>query len=190
MDQDIYQLVAKYGFKDLHSRLTEIMREEYLYFQKVFSVEVPVEVPQMQQVLEVVEKPKVKKLSKAKKQLEKKESVVDTLVETKIEPEEVQFKDIIVTGVDRGFRDPKEMKEYQKNAEEARRIENNKEGLQLFQILTKDNLKKWIEDEGHTYAWVAREKAGCAETQVAATAQMMGIKSKISKRRGIIMSGH
>jgi hypothetical protein len=50
-------------------------------------------------------------------------------------------------------------------------------------------LKQWVEVEGRTYAWVAREKAGCAETQVAATAQMMGIKSTISKKRGIIMAG-
>jgi hypothetical protein len=81
------------------------------------------------------------------------------------------------------------MKEYQKKAEEDKRKENEAAAIQLHQILTKENLKQWVETEGRTYAWVAREKAGCPETQVAATAQMMGIKSKISKRRGIMMGG-
>ena len=88
-----------------------------------------------------------------------------------------------------GYRDSKDMKEYQKKSEEERRVINELAGIQLQDILTKENLKSWIEDEGRTYAWVAREKAGCADTQVAATAQMMGIKSKISMKRRKIMSG-
>ena len=105
-------------------------------------------------------------------------------------PDTVEIKDVIVNMADKsGFRDPKEMREFQKAGEEAKRKENEVAGIQLFQILTKENLKKWIEDEGHTYAWVAREKAGCADTQVAAQAQMMGIKSKISKKRGMIIAG-
>ena len=82
------------------------------------------------------------------------------------------------------------VKEYQKKAEEAKRRENDSLGIQVHTVLTKENLKQWVEEEGRTYAWVAREKAGCADTQVAATAQMMGIKSKISKKRGMIMSGN
>ena len=87
-----------------------------------------------------------------------------------------------------GFRDPKEIKAYQKEQEEKKRLENEAQGLDPSKVLTKDNLKQWIEVEGHTYAWVAREKAGCSDTQVSATAQMLGIKSKISKKRGIMMS--
>ena len=32
MDTDIYALVAKYGYKNLHVRLEELMREEHAYF--------------------------------------------------------------------------------------------------------------------------------------------------------------
>jgi len=97
----------------------------------------------------------------------------------------------VVAPVERqGFRDPKEVKAFQKAAEEAKHKENVAAGIDVSKILTKENLKQWIEQEGHTYAWVAREKAGCPDTQVAATAQMMGVKSKISKRRGIVMGGH
>ena len=103
-----------------------------------------------------------------------------------------EIKDIIVVSpVERqGFRDPKEIKAFQKAAEEAKHKENVAAGIDVSQILTKENLKQWIEQEGHTYAWVAREKAGCPDTQVAATAQMMGVKSKISKRRGMLIGSH
>jgi len=136
-------------------------------------------------------------VKKAKKQKVKEadNTIVPAIVKNEPEvlaqPDPTEIKDVIVTApLERGgFRDPKEMKAYQKETEEAKRKENEAAGIQLFQILTKDNLKQWVEVEGRTYAWVAREKAGCAETQVAATAQMMGIKSTISKKRGIIMAG-
>jgi hypothetical protein len=88
------------------------------------------------------------------------------------------------------FKDSKEQKVWQKEQEEARKRANETAGIQLSQVLTKENLKQWIEVEGKTYAWVAREKAGCPDTQVAAQAQMMGIKSKISKKRFIQMGSH
>jgi 2-succinyl-5-enolpyruvyl-6-hydroxy-3-cyclohexene-1-carboxylate synthase len=100
-----------------------------------------------------------------------------------------EIKDVVVvTAVQNTYRDPKEVKAFQKAGEEERHKLNEAAGLQLSQILTKENLKQWIEAEGHTYAWVAREKAGCPDTQVAATAQMMGIKSTFSKKRAMMMS--
>ena len=191
MDTDIYALVGKYGFKSLHVRLSEIMREEYQYLQTQFQT-----VPQVLATAPPAPTPTVA-VKKAKKQ--KVKAPVNTIAPAAVknepdvlaQPDATEIKDIIVSApLERGgFRDPKEMKVYQKDAEEAKRKENDAAGIQLFQILTKDNLKQWVEVEGRTYAWVAREKAGCAETQVAATAQMMGIKSTISKKRGIIMAG-
>jgi hypothetical protein len=54
--------------------------------------------------------------------------------------------------------------------------------------MTRENLKKWIEEDGKTYAWVAREIIGCAETLVSTMSKNYGIQSNISKRKGIIMS--
>jgi DNA-binding TFAR19-related protein (PDSD5 family) len=178
MEGELRTVVAKYGFSAVYTGLINTMREEYTFLHSHFG----------EPSIPTVVAPPVKE-KKVRKVKEKK--VVDTEIRnepailSEVTPE---VKDIVVTekGV---FRDPKEMKEHQKKAEEEKRKENEAAGIQLFQILTKENLKRWVEDEGHTYAWVAREKAGCAETQVAATAQMMGIKSKISKLRGRIMSG-
>jgi hypothetical protein len=188
MDTDIYALVAKYGFKNLHVRLEEIMREEYAYFQTKFQIPVPIVIKELVQEAPVEKKQRKTKVKKA----------LPVPVETEEQSEDVQLslentelKDIIVTVTEKvnHFRDPKEMKEFQKNAVEAKRKENEAAGLTPSHFLTKENLRQWIEEEGKTYAWVAREKAGCPETQVAAQAQMMGLKSRISKKVGRVMTG-
>jgi len=187
MDADIYALVAKYGFKNLHVRLEEIMRDEYAYFQTKFQIPIPNPIIVKEVVQEVPQKKQRK--TKLKKQV---------IVEPEEQSEDVQLslentelKDVIVTVTEKvnHFRDPKDMKEFQKNAVEAKRKENEAAGLTPSDFLTKENLRLWIEEEGKTYAWVAREKAGCPETQVAAQAQMMGLKSRISKKLGRVMTG-
>lgn len=193
MDTDIYALVAKYGFKNLHVRLEEIMREEYAYFQTKFQIPDPIVVKEVFQEEPVVEKKqrktKVKKISIAQpvNTVEHKEETQDV----QLSLENTELKDVIVTVTEKvnHFRDPKEMKEFQKNAVEAKRKENEAAGLSPSHFLTKENLRQWIEEDGKTYAWVAREKAGCPETQVAAQAQMMGLKSRISKKLGRVMTG-
>jgi hypothetical protein len=182
MDQDIYALVGKYGFKSLHNRLTEIMKSEYEYLKGQFSLEVPVN--------SVVEPPLVSvkpQVEKGEKRKYTKKSQVQPPPQVVVESPEI--KDVVVVAPlnQNAYRDPKEVKAIQKAGEEERHKLNEAAGLQLSQILTKENLRQWIEAEGHTYAWVAREKAGCPDTQVAATAQMMGIKSTFSKKRAMMM---
>ena len=192
MDADIYALVGKYGFKSIHSRLVEIMRQEYNFLRTQFESvpivpEVVAAVPVKQAAIKT-KKPKQK--TKKVPEVVKPTVPIDTVLLSPADATDAtEIKDVIVNLNEKGFRDPKEVKEFQKIAEEAKRKENDAAGIQIFQILTKENLKKWVEDEGRTYAWVAREKAGCADTQVAATAQMMGIKSKITKKRGMIING-
>jgi hypothetical protein len=190
MDTDIYALVAKYGFKNLHVRLEELMREEYAYFCLKFQQPAPVSLNQPLQVKQVQEIPLPKKKDKkirVKKPVQTSELQAE---DVQLSLENVEMKDVIVTVSEKTFRDPREMKEFQKAAVEAKRKENEAAGFQPSYFLTKENLKQWIEDEGQTYAWVAREKAGCPETQVSATAQMMGIKSRISKKMGRTMTGN
>ena len=193
MDQDIFALVGKYGFEALHCRLNEIMRSEFEYLKSCFDTpQQPQQQPQQQPPNQPnqpnqPQQPTTETAKKSRKPYTKKSK---TAIESQpIVSEVPEIKDVIVVApVERqGFRDPKEVKAFQKTAEEAKHQENLAAGIDTSQVLTKENLKLWIEQEGRTYAWVAREKAGCPDTQVAATAQMMGIKSKISKRRGIFM---
>ena len=194
MDTDIYALVAKYGYKNLHVRLEELMREEYAYFCLKFQAHIPnlaaLPVPLVSEIKKIQEIPLPKK---KERKLRVKKPVQTTEVQSEdvqLSLENVEMKDVIVTVSEKTYRDPKEMKEFQKAAVEAKQKENEAAGLQPSHFLTQENLKQWIENEGHTYAWVAREKAGCPENQVSATAKMMGIKSRISKKMGRTMTGN
>lgn len=190
MDQDIYALVGKYGFKSLHNRLSEIMKTEYEYLKQQFTVEGPVSqvpIPANLHLQPQLEKSGKRKYTKKSSNVQPLPQAVEQTVTVSETPE---IKDVLVVAPanQNGYRDPKEVKAFQKAGEDERHKLNQAAGLQLSQILTKENLKQWIEVEGHTYAWVAREKAGCPDTQVAATAQMMGVKSTFSKKRAMMIN--
>lgn len=84
----------------------------------------------------------------------------------------------IITG--KVYRDPKEMKEWQKDQEEQKYKEYEKKGINPKDLLTKENLKKWLEEEGRTYSYIAREYVGCKDIEVSAIAKLFGIK-KVDK---------
>jgi hypothetical protein len=195
---DLSELIGVYGYKDLHTMLINFMSQDYTYLkihfedpnkQTIISMNPPLVSADILQSVEI----KSEQVPKKRKYTKKASKVIEPIINSTppVVVTESEIKDVIVTSpvMDRQYRDPKEMKAFQKAAEDAKKNENQAAGYQVTDILTKENLEKWIEQECRTYAWVAREKAGCPETQVAATAQMMGIKSKITKKRGIIMSG-
>ena len=194
MDTDIYALVAKYGFKNLHIRLEELMREEYAYFQLKFQDRTILLTEQVKEVQHIPSPRKKERKLRVKKPVQTSELTSENSSrdesEVQLSLDTMELKDVIVTVSEKTFRDPVEMKEFQKAAVEAKRKENEQAGLQPSNFLTKENLTKWIVEDGKTYAWVAREKAGCPEAQVSATAQMMGIKSRISKKIGRAMTGN
>lgn len=188
MDQDIFALVGKYGFKNLHTRLTEIMKSEYEYLKNQFTLAPAVQAVENVQVQAQPQPHSEKPTGKRKYTKKSQVQVEQTPVEQVTVSESPEIKDVLVVApVQNTYRDPKEIKAFQKSSEEERHKLNQQAGIQLSQVLTKENLKQWIEVEGHTYAWVAREKAGCPDTQVAATAQMMGVKSTFSKKRAMMM---
>lgn len=189
IDHYLNSLIGYYGFKKIHTRLLEMMKDEYEYlhsqFQQPSVVTTPLPSEPIAEFVSVEEKKKARK-PRAKKPV--KSEPVNTLVpEVPVELESPEIKEVVLVPPNLG--DPKGWKEYQKKAEETKRKENDALGIQVHAILTRENLKKWVEEEGQSYAWVAREKAGCPQEQVAATAQMMGIKSKVTKKRGMILSG-
>ena len=193
IESEIRKLVSSYGYQYVNDTLQSMMKNEYIYLSKLFqTTATPVSVVPTPTALVAQSTVKVKKQKKVKKvkvvdQPKVTEPKVDEPTNTLVLEEEI--KEVVVTNPTPTYRDPKEIKEYQKTEEEKKRKENEEAGIELSQILTKENLKQWIEIEGHTYAWVAREKAGCKESQIAATAQMMGIKSRITKKKALIMAG-
>ena len=203
IESEIRKLVSSYGYQYVNDTLQSMMKNEYIYLSKLFqTTTTPVSVVPTPTTLVAQPTATVKKQKKVKKVkvVDQPKVAEPKVTEPKVAKPKVdeptntlvlneEIKEVVVTNTTPTYRDPKEMKEFQKTEEEKKRKENEEAGIELSQVLTKENLKQWIEIEGHTYAWVAREKAGCKESQIAATAQMMGIKSRITKKKALIMAG-
>ena len=120
------------------------MREEHAYFCLKFQAPtVSLEVPQVPLALEVRQVQEVP-LAKKQRKVRVKKPVQTSEVQSEdvqLSLEKVEMKDVIVTVSEKTFRDPKEMKEFQKVAVEAKRKENEAAGFQPSHFLTKENLK-------------------------------------------------
>ena len=80
----------------------------------------------------------------------------------------------------------KDLKAWQKEQETKKLAELTAQGIVPETLLTAQNIKKWIEDEHRTFAYVAREYVGMPEAKVADFAKEHGINSTISKKRAIL----
>lgn len=78
---------------------------------------------------------------------------------------------------------PKDPKRWQKEEELKKYKELREKGIVPSTLLTKENLKKWIEDEKKTFAAVARECVGVSEIRVSSASKKFGIRSTISTLR-------
>jgi len=80
----------------------------------------------------------------------------------------------------------KDLKAWQKEQETKKLAELTAQGIIPETLLTRENIKKWIEDEHRTFAYVAREYVGMPEAKVADFAKEHGVNSTISKKRAIL----
>jgi hypothetical protein len=77
----------------------------------------------------------------------------------------------------------KEIKQWQKTEEDRKRDELKSQGIDPQSLLTKDNLKLWIEKENKSYAVVARYHVGLPEMYVSEVAKKFGVQSALAKKR-------
>jgi len=70
--------------------------------------------------------------------------------------------------------------QYKKTGETKKKLKQ--EGKKLNDILTKENLQKWLVDDGRSYSYIAREYAGCTNQMVSDIAKGFGLKSTKSPR--------
>jgi hypothetical protein len=80
-----------------------------------------------------------------------------------------------------------EVKRVQREKEAAKRAELDAKGITIESLLTHTNLNRWINGEGRTYAYIAREYVGCSEDKVSIVAKSFGIESKLNNKKRAIM---
>lgn len=61
-------------------------------------------------------------------------------------------------------------------------------GIEPASLLTKESLKKWVEDEVLTYAQIARDHVGLPADQIASLAKGYGFQSPIVKKRAMLFA--
>ena len=61
-------------------------------------------------------------------------------------------------------------------------------GIEPASLLTKESLKKWVEEEGLTYAQIARDHVGIPADQIASLAKGYGFQSPVVKRRAMLFA--
>jgi len=170
LSDDLNMLVGHYGLAAVHSTLQTRIKEEYEYLKKLFEKKSDVE-----------QKPvKEKKVESVVVESVVVEPVVvkNEVVETEVvETEVVETVETEKTEEPKKFKDSKEQKIWQREMEEKKKKENLEKGISINSLLTKENLKKWIEEEGRTYSYIAREYTGCKDTEVSAAAKLFGIES-------------
>lgn len=155
VSDDLNMLIGHYGLVEVHKAVQKRMKEDYDYLKTLFDKKEPTK------PVAKVETPIV--ATDATNTVEP-SATVETVVNAE-EPEKRKFKD------------SKEQKLWQREMEEKKKKENLEKNISIKDLLTKENLKKWIEDEGRTYSHISREYVGCKDSEVSAAAKAFGIEN-------------
>ena len=186
-------LIAENGLKTVSDTLQEIMKDDYTFLQAYFgktvspvvevkNVMVPAAVPvPAPVVIPETNSGDLSTIIKTVKVSSKKAVAAEAPAEAPLPVVSEDTKTVQIE--DKKYRDSKEIKKWQKEMEEKKRLELSAKGITSVDVLTKENLKQWIEVEGQTFSWVAREKAGCSDIAVSEKAKSFGILSTFAKRR-------
>jgi hypothetical protein len=186
------ELSAKHCYVDLHKELLGLMKEEYTALNEFFAdvekkprqrrtvaqaqpVAVPVTEPEPAETQDAGLPGKM--LANTKIRIVKK-----AFSEPPSEPQPVEQPQ----SQEKPRMNSKELKAWQREQEAKKLAELKISGIAPESLLTAENIKRWIEDEHRTFAYVAREYVGMPEDKVADFAKGHGVKSTISKKRAIL----
>ena len=204
----IRTVLAEFGVKETHQALLEIMKSDYEYLGTLFtqSNEIP------QTTTPIQEKKEKKPVKKANKESDLQEQTetnpsssntdsIDSLVTSKFTPgtkilvtkekiantSNINVQELPPATLPK-FSSSTEAKQWQREQEEARRVNNEERGINSETLLTSDNMREWIEVNKYTYAQIARDIVGLPEYRVAEFAKQNGILSETAKRRAAIIA--
>jgi hypothetical protein len=204
-------LIASTSSEEVYNTLTQIFKEDYAFLQKLYGKELPkrvtatVEAPSIipagfpapvvivapsapvQAAEPVQEAPKIRADTKVRIV---KKPTAPTDLPAVMEPAVVAAPappTVSVVHTESGFRDPKDIKKWQKEQEDKKGAELRAAGINPVSLLTEANMRKWVVDEKKTFAAIAREYVGLSDGVIASEAKKYGLQSDVAKRRAAIM---
>ena len=183
------ELSAKHSYVDLHKELLGLMREEYSALNEFFST--AEKKPRQRKPVPEVQPPVPeetvphKMLANTKIRIIKKASASASAPAPAPAPEPATAP-AEPDSQEKPRMNSKELKAWQREQEAKKLAELKANGITPESLLTAENIKRWIEGEHRTFAYVAREYVGMPEDKVADFAKGHGVKSSISKKRAIL----
>ena len=202
-------LMTQYSSQEIQTTLRQIFQDDYAYYQTLFApapvtedtpaavapapvaespvTPAPVPVPAPAPALVEAEEPisntgRIRSDTKIRV-IKRPVAVEEVVVATEAKDEEASVSVIS------GDKEKKaQMKREQTEKEMAKYKELVSKGVDPETLLTKENLKKWIDVDCLTYAQIARDHVGLSALQVSNIAKGFGFKSIIAKKRAMIIA--
>ena len=169
-------LLLSHSAEEIHTTLRSIFQEDYNFYKTLFapapapvSVPAPIPLAQFQ-----VEEP-ITSVTKLKS-----DTKIRIVKKTVPEPEAVPEAN------DRERKAQIKKEQAEKVAEKYAEIVSK--GIDPENLLTKANLKKWIENDNLTYTQIARDHVGLSAENIASVAKSFGFQSPIAKKRAMIIA--
>ncbi len=200
MDDDLKRslrdLISRTSSAQVHKALTDIFNEEYAFLHKFFGdtkkvrKSVPAQDTPPVVSEEVVESAPAPAAASAPAPHRAERVRGDAKVIVMKEPPSPE--DLLQTApqppvhTESGFRDPKDLKKWQKEQEEKKANELKAAGVNPLSLLTEANLRKWVVDETKTFSAIAREYIGLSDAIISVEAKKYGLQSETGKRRALI----
>jgi len=178
-------LLLSYSAKDVHSTLLNIFEEEYSFYKTLFAASVVAAAPSAEGVPAPAVLPEEEPVPRPPKN---RPDMKIRIVKKAASPEpEVEAKPEKVTVEVSSEKEKKALiKKEQADKVKEKNAELLGKGTDPSALLTKANLKKWVEEEGLTYAQIARDHVGLAADHIATVSKGYGFQSPIVKKRAML----
>lgn len=162
----ILQLVRQNGIREYeneYKRVLEYLKEEarYLLRDEIGIVEKESE-KLVKEINEIVEENDI--VNNIDNIINKVDDVIASIDETQIKVVNLEAE-----------KESSDVKNKQRAKEKARREYMKANNIDITELFTVDNVRKWLND-GRSYAWIASEQLGCKQEDVSRFAKMNKIK--------------
>ena len=184
-------LMLSHTAQEIYSTFRQMLEEDYTFLQSLFAPPTPAQPPQdqaPQQASPASQEPLAEStLRPPKSRPDMKIRVVKKDTATPMPTPKPKAEPVTLE-----VTTEKEKRALLKKEQADKVKEKNAElvakGIEPATLLSKESLKKWVEEEGLTYAQIARDHVGLPADQIASLAKGYGFQSPVVKRRAMLFA--
>ena len=182
-------LMLSHSAQEIYSTFRQMLEEDYTFLQSLFAqpeqARVPVqpEPPAPAAQAQAQEPPAESTLRPPKSRPDMKIRVVKKDTSTPIPTPKPITLEVTTEKEKRAL-----IKKEQADKVKEKYAELVAKGIEPASLLTKESLKKWVEDDVLTYAQIARDHVGLPADQIASLAKGYGFQSPIVKKRAMLFA--